>query len=229
MIVGLTGLKNTGKSAAAAYLREQHGFHEIALADEVYRQVAAAFNVTEAQLRSREWKAQPQEALKLVNCTDYEFMQLIVRMELPDVGYNISPLCTEHHTCPRTSTFIIQRWATEYMRGKYGDAYWAELAIGKLRALPKDIKVVVSDVREDHEVEVFEYFTLTRGPVKCGIAKLESPHAWKTGHSSDRGLSRQYIDRIITSVPGDLPGLYQQLEDFINKGMKWKPLNLSKS
>ncbi len=224
MIVGLSGLKGSGKDTAAEYLCVHYGFKQFALGDHIYQQVAKAFNVSEAMLRSREWKDSVQPELALRNCTDQEFVRLIVAAEMPQVDYNISPFCTEAQTCPRTSTFIIQRWATEYRRAVFGKGYWASLLMAELMVLPPYTKVVISDVREDHEVEVLEWFTKSYGPMKCGIMHIVAPGTQHTGHSSDDGLSRQYIDATVYNNKSNFAQLYNQIDQFIESGMKWKPI-----
>ncbi len=224
MIAGITGLKNAGKDTAADYLVAKHGFTKFALGDEIYRQVSKVFGVTEEQLRSREWKMQPQPELALRNCLDRDFVNLITSLEVPKVDYDISPFCTEAQTCPRTSTFIIQRWATEYRRGTCGQGYWVALLAAKLMLLPQGTKVVISDIREDHEVEMMEWYSRSHGPMKCGVAQILRPHTYRTGHSSDDGLSQIYVDAILRNVPGNPAYLYEQLDQFIESGIKWKPM-----
>lgn len=224
MIIGLNGLKNAGKDTAADYLVEKYGFVKFALGDEIYKQVSKAFGVDEDKLRSREWKNIAQDALALRNCNDREFVRMIVASEMPNVDFNVSPFCTESQSCPRSSTFIIQRWATEYRRGQNGRGYWVALLSAKLMMLSHDTKIVISDVRETHEVEMLEWYTRTYGPMKCGIAQIISPHARHTGHSSDDGLDPQYVDAIIRNIPGDFAYLYQQLDSFLESGIKWTPI-----
>lgn len=228
MILGLTGLKGTGKSTVARYLHEVHGFHEVAFADALYREVAAAFGVPVGLLRSRLWKTQVQPALALVRCNDPEFVRMLVADEMPNVGFNISPFCAEAQTCPRTSTFIVQRWATEYRRAQFGDDYWVNFVRNDVRKLPHGARIVVSDVRHDIEMALFDEHVAQHGPTKSGVIELVLPSAHHTGHSSDNGLSRHYVDRTIESIMGDHGGLFSQVNDFINKEMKWKPLNLSR-
>ena len=223
MIVGLTGYKNVGKDTAAAYLVEKHSFVRFALGDEIYRQVAKAFSVTEDEVRSREWKTTVRPELALRNCKEQEFRQMIVSREVPNIDGQISAFCTEAQTCPRTGTFIVQNWATEYRRGRYGNSYWVDLLVSKLMTQMPGTKVVITDIREEHEVEILEWFSRVYGPMPCGIARIIRPGTAHTGHSSDNGLPQQYIDGYITNMPDDFEGLYSQLDNFLERKMKWMP------
>ncbi len=225
MIICLHGLKGSGKDTVAAYLIERHGFKRFAYADDIYRQVAEAFNVLEEDLRSREWKITARPELALRNCSDMAFVRRITAAEMPHADYNISPFCEEAQTCPRNSTFIVQRWGTEYRRADHGENYWSNIEIEKIKKLPPGSRVVISDLRENHEIELLEWFTRTYGPMKCGVLEIRAPGTVNTGHLSDNNLDRQYIDKTVFNTPGDFAGLYNQVEDFLQRGMKWKPLN----
>ena len=218
MIIGFTGLKGAGKDTAAEYLVKHHGFVRYAFADEVYAQVAQAFNVPDAALRSREWKEVPHPALALKHCSDDAFVTAVNELSayvVTDADMN----------APRTSTFTVQRWATEYRRKQLGANYWASIVAAKLLHLPFDTKVVLSDVREDHEVGTLMWFAnrcstdrgSTSKPLPYGIAQIVSPATHHTGHSSDNGLSLRYIDKTINNKPGDFAGLYQQVEEFLQE------------
>lgn len=233
MIVGLHGLKRTGKDTIADYLVAQHGFVKFAFADAVYAEIAQAFGVSEAQLRSHEWKTRPQPELALRNCRDPEFVRMLIAMELPNPDGGMfstcnrlqSPYCTEIQTAPRTSAFITQRWATEYRRGQQGEDYWTNIVECQMAALPDYTKIVVSDVRFVNEAEVLERYTRRHPSLRSAIVQVVMPGTFHTGHVSDDTLPRHYIDHIITSMPGDLSGLYQQVEDFITRGIKWKQIS----
>lgn len=223
MIIGLHGLHGVGKDTAADYLVQKYGFVRVAFADAIYTQVADAFGVTEAQLRSREWKNNVQPGLELRKCKDRKFVQLIAEREMSRIVAPHRAYRSEIVSCPRSSTFIIQHWATEYRRAEFGVNYWANQVEYQMRQLMPFSSIVISDVRELHEVEMIERFTAVHGPLKCGIAQIEMQGAFRTDHSSDNGLPPEYIDSIITNTPGDITLLYNQIETFIQTGLKWKP------
>lgn len=230
MIVGLHGLKASGKDTVADYLVKTYGFTKFAFADAIYSEVATAFGVTVEQLRSREWKHQPQEALALRKCKDPEFVRMLIAAELPGADNGVcnrmqSPYCTEIQTCPRTGTFIVQRWGTDYRRMHQGNnLYWTNKIAEQIAALSDYSKIVLSDVRGIHEVEVMEQYTRRHKQLRAGVVQIIMPGTGHTGHSSDDALPSQYIDHIITNTPGDFHGLYQQVDDFIQRGIKWKQM-----
>ena len=222
MIVCFTGLKGSGKDTAAAYLVRHHGFVQFAFADALYAEVAHAFGVPEEKLRCRGWKNEPQTELALRNCNQLHFTRRIIQAQMPpgQAGRAYAAYCSEAQTCPRTSTFLLQQWA-DVRRAIHGNDYYTDKLILKMTMQPSD-RIVVSDVREDSWAEALESYSALLG-VKCGIAKIEMEGTRHTGHSSDDGLSPQYISTIIVNQPGKLANLYQQLDQFIAKGITWTP------
>lgn len=232
MIVGLTGLKNVGKDTAAQYLIDNYGFQRFAFGDAIYEEVAAAFGIPLEQLKQRSWKTEVRAELALRNCNDPEFVRMIIASELPNPDGGMfstcnrlqSPYCTEIQTTPRTSTFIVQRWATEYKRRLLNDdLYWTRKFATFAAGIAPDTLIVVSDLRHMHEYEAMRDYAYARWNNRGGVAHIDMPGAVNTGHNSDNDLSDYYIDFRITNVPGDLPGLFKQVDSFMNRGIRWKP------
>lgn len=232
MIIGLSGLKRSGKDTIADYLVAKYGFIRFAFADAIYAEVSQAFGVPEDKLRSTEWKTQPQSELSLRNCNDSEFVRMVIAAELPNADGGVfsacnrlqSPYCSEIQTAPRTSTFIVQRWSTEFRRIHQNDnLYWTRKVDNQLAALPDYSKIVFSDVRYIHEIELMERYTARHKLLRSGLIRVSMIGSMvHTGHSSDDALPTEYIDHHITNVPGDFAGLYQQVDQFIMGGIKWK-------
>lgn len=101
---------------------------------EVYREVAQAFNVEERHLRSSFWAVCTQSMLSLSRCADLEFTRRVVVAEMPQVEYNISPLCSEAQSCPRTANFILKSWY-DYKRETVDPDYWEEKKVQTERRL----------------------------------------------------------------------------------------------
>lgn len=175
-IVALTGAPQTGKDVLAQSLVDHHGFFRRAFADPLYEEIAKAYNVTEEQLRSREWKTSTQEALQPRNCLDKGFIELC-----SELGYYTDDFLS--------SRVVLQIWGTDYRRRTYGDHYWAE----KLRIRPEG-DLVIPDLREN--VEAAFLFDMARKVPGSTIivAEILRPGAEPTKHPSCHGLYRGFID-----------------------------------
>lgn len=230
MLVGITGLKNVGKDTAADYLVGL-GFIKLAFADAIYKEIAINFNVPEEFLRLREVKETPHPRLALAFCQDYEFTRHIIaqEMNLPhgcDGGVRAMP--HQEMTKPRSGTWLVQRWATEYRRALFSDDYWVKPVVNQIRALPRGTNVVLSDLRHfPVEMEAFDVYndththragSLTIAP-GMGILELTRSGSVDTGHRSDHGLPRDLITKTYAN-DGTLRELHAALELFITLEIK---------
>lgn len=153
-IVGLVGLRGSGKDTAAQFLVEK-GWKRIAFADALYAEVAKAFGVTVEFLQRRETKELPQKELALVNCQDQFFVAVMlhdagIRLGVTD-GRKVRPFMHK----ARSPRQILQKWGTEYRRGHFTDDYWRLKVEGYIRAHP-EANFVVTDVRFPDEGRLIE-------------------------------------------------------------------------
>ena len=154
-VVGLVGLRGSGKDTAAQALLEK-GWRRTAFADALYLEAAAAFGVTVEFLQHRDTKETPLPELALVNCTDMLFVGTFMGYEderLSSAGADIPRL--EQLTQPRSPREILQVWGTEYRRKLYSDDYWRDQVRQVILANP-EVNFVVTDVRFPDEAKLIE-------------------------------------------------------------------------
>jgi hypothetical protein len=129
MIVGLTGLKGSGKDTVAAYLIKQHQFERRAFADPLKKSVAALLKVPFNEIDR--WKNDPK--MWVTVSKQWETDGLETRYSL------------------RFREFL-QRFGTEAHRDVFGESFWLDYT------LPTDgyyagRKIVVTDVRFANEAK----------------------------------------------------------------------------
>jgi hypothetical protein len=124
MIIGLKGVKGSGKDTVAAYLIKQHGFERKALADPLKKSVAALLNIPYHEIDR--WKNDPKIHVE-ITCDD------------PTVsGY--APIATQ------TFREFLQRMGDEASKQIWGDNFWNDLSL-PLDGYYHGKKIVVTDVR----------------------------------------------------------------------------------
>lgn len=185
-LVGLLGAKGAGKDTCAHYLVSEADFVRVSFADALYREVATAYEVTEAFLGNRDTKETPLKALCLANCKNLQFVETALR----ELGYNarfrkqaLTTLVqgrTPKHVharrvrtvlnAPRSPRWTLQIWGTEYRRrGRYGvDSYWLDIVTALVKANPQRAHVI-TDVRFRNEAQ----FVRAMGGVLVRIRRPE--------------------------------------------------------
>lgn len=153
-IIGLLGVKGSGKDTAASFLIASRGYRRIGFADALYREAAVAFGVTVEFLGNRNTKETPLPELALANCTDAGYLAC--------VGYRIGgkrrKLLAKQLQEPRSPRFILQFWGTEYRREgcpSYvaDDNYWLNIVEHEIRANPEE-SYAITDVRFPNELQL---------------------------------------------------------------------------
>lgn len=150
IIVLVADRPRAGKDTVADMLIE-HGAAQckVAFADELYREVADAYQLREDTLRLDYVKTHPSAALALCECENKEFVDLMV-------GRGESEYLT------RTSRQILQWWGTEYRRSQNPN-YWIDRLVEKVRGTPVGLPVAITDVRFPDEYEVTRSIAEERG------------------------------------------------------------------
>ncbi|MGC8518949.1 MAG: hypothetical protein ACP5P4_10545 [Steroidobacteraceae bacterium] len=214
MLIGLLGLKGSGKDTAAAMLAEL-GFKRMAFADALYAEVARAYEVTPHFLGRRDTKETPLERLALKHCRDARFVGLFT--DAARGGRSI-----EEVESPRSPRWVLQQWGTEYRRNsEWGyEGYWVDPVMRKIDAMPPGSRIVLTDVRSLLEVQ---------GIRACGGAlvrirrrKVDEDDAFAVAaglvsalHSSEMLARTCKVDFEIENVEGDPGAMRRELETFL--------------
>lgn len=218
-LIAFTGAPRVGKSEASDYMvRTGDNYVKHTIARGLYEEVANAFHVTVAQLCSDEWKRGSVPMLALEHCRDPEFQRLIQELETPERPgvKRILDGCILDKA--RSSRFILQRWASEYRRAQ-NPRYWVN-QFGEDLRLDLGKNIAVCDLREDLEAQFLEEYATMHG-YSTLIINIESWRNLKTNHSSDNGVSAQYIDATVQNN-GELEEMFAQIEVHL-KGKVWHP------
>lgn len=154
-ILALHGLPGAGKDTLADFMVDHFGFHKIAFADGLYREVADAFQVTVPFLRERSTKLEFQESLSLYNCADSGYRNYCVTLRGEDL-YS-----------PRTSRYHLDMYGTDYMRYKGTQGKWVDYVVDALRR-HNDWNTVITDLRSYTDLREFY-------AIKRAAAELRAP------------------------------------------------------
>lgn len=108
---------------------------------------------------------------------------------------------------------LLQWWGTDYRRKFFGDNYWIEKCIDKIKLLPSESLVVVPDVRFINEFEAIKKL----GGTVWRIYRPHSPNE-TDNHSSETELSSyiNYFDETIINN-GTLQDLEQRVMLFLKQ------------
>ncbi len=180
-----------GKDTAADMLVNEMGFYKDSFGAEIYNEVAPAFGVTIEQLQSNEWKTQPQPELALINCRDGTF-KAVASQEILEADQE-EPCSIWYE--PRTSRFLLQRWATEYRRAQ-DLRYWVNKVEYRLERVNDGVDIVISDLREMHEYNALRNFALLSG-MSFRVLEIRRDGSVSNGHSSDGGIPPTCINTVI--------------------------------
>lgn len=217
-IIALHGLPRAGKDTLAGLIVRQ-GLRlaraidpprQFAFADALYGEVAAMFEVSETDLRSHEWKTQPQEALALWHCHDPQYRAWLRARPLPVFD-------------AQTSRFHLRSYGTDYT-GEYRTRdHWARVLIAKLDAYAQehDGLIVVSDLRRIgtslHELEALRLWAHLQARALV-IVHIVRPGYTPTQplHASDILFPPGTSHVTLTNAEGAPPeALLQQLTTFL--------------
>jgi|SRR5215831_1535849 len=124
MILGLCGLKQSGKDTIAAYLVKNHGFERKAFADPLKRSVAALFGL----------RFQDIDKLKM----DEDVQVMVTKYGEPRISMSMRVL--------------LQRYGTEAHRDVFGNCFWVDLTL-PVQGFYPGRAIVVTDVRFREEAE----------------------------------------------------------------------------
>jgi Deoxynucleotide monophosphate kinase len=162
MIIGLTGLKGSGKDTIAAHLVKEYGYERRAFADPLKKSVANLFDIPFHEVD----QMKNDETLKV---------QLIRAGNKPLHGTFPLPI--------RSLTFreFLQRYGTEAHRDvpEFGDDIWIDLTL-PVKGYYEGRDIVVSDVRFENEARRIRYLKGVVVEVARPALVNQDPHRSET-------------------------------------------------
>ena len=207
-IVGLMGVKGSGKDTGARYLTEELGFVRIGFADALYKEVADAFGVTVEFLGNRDTKESDLPQLALAHCRDAAFVRAVREEE----GAEAFPDYEQFLLAPRSPRFVLQLWGTEYRRRRGVDSYWLDIVQAAIEANPQR-SFVVTDVRFNNEANFIEAMRGTlirvRRPDLEAREAAERSKNGRAAHPSETELLTRRVDHEVVNVEGHPDSLRQ--------------------
>lgn len=187
MIIGLKGLKGSGKDTVAAYLIKQHNFERRAFADPLKKSVAALLDIPYHEIDK--WKNDP------------EILVGIYRDEHDGYNWAVSG------KAPITFREFLQRYGTESHRDIFGENFWLDFT------LPTDgyyagRKIVITDCRFENEAR---RVTASNGYV----VQIRRPgHEAQDQHRSEELFPLKMVDYELINDAG-LEELYDRIETML--------------
>lgn len=202
MIIGLTGRKRSGKSTAARYLVEDHGFTELSFAEPLKRMALAVDPIIG-------FRSTPDGGQ---------------RVYLSDVVHEIGWECAKDEY-PEVRRFL-QRLGTEGVRDHIGQDTWVNLAeLEIIRVIRENTKaggvaqanIVFADVRFENEADLIRDW----GGVVIEVYRPSQGDP-EPEHSSENGVRS---DCSVVNREGDLEALFAVLDHCINRIRKARRAN----
>lgn len=210
-VIGITGLKRSGKDTAASYYKDIHGYIQLSFAaklkeitnkylgcvskDESDREQIQEFDVHHRNL------IMAAHSLGLADISNEFMLRFFDVFEQFAVSYDESS--TRYRTSYRK---VLQLVGSEVCRHFQGDI-WVKQVEDVLRSPEnKDGKFVISDVRFDNEARMIR----DTGGI---ILRVVREGTMNDGHSSEKGVDDKYIDYVIENTTFE--NLYRQLEEVL--------------
>lgn len=198
-VVGLLGVKGSGKDTCAKFLVDEFGFRRVGFADALYQEVADAFGVTVEFLGNRETKETPLPQLSLAKCKDADF----VRCFAEEVGWDLSSGAFLSE--PNSPRHVLQLWGTEYRRRRGIDSYWLDKVKELIDSEPQT-NFVVTDVRFSNEFNFIGSMggkrIRVRRPELEAKEEAERSRAGRAAHPSETELLGKPTDAEVHNVEG---------------------------
>jgi hypothetical protein len=187
MLVGLTGLKGSGKDTVADYLVKHHGYEKVSFAALLKESVASLFDIQREYIE--EWKNDPHVSVA-IRITELD--------QTPPLSITAIEMSFRE---------FLQRYGTEAHREVFGQDFWVEQAFMSFPFTVRD-NLVFPDVRFDNEAIAII--------VRDGLVfSVERPGSdLEDQHASEQGINPEWIADFLHN-DGDFENLYDQIEERI--------------
>lgn len=180
MIVGFVGKKGSGKSTAAEFLEEEHGFTRHNFKDTLVAEIKHKLPLV------------LNEIVELMNWTEYEFNGS------GDEPWTVDRLFKEK---PPVMRALLQNYGTEVRRAD-DPAYWVD-AWGQLASVLSEKDLVVDDVRFENEAQAIR----DMGGCLIRIVKDSFDYPVVDAHASETEQDSIIVNHEIKVKEGDLDKL----------------------
>jgi len=167
MLVGISGVKGSGKDTIADILVEDFGFTKIAFADDLKLSVGQTLNITRSDID--EWK-------------NIEHIRVVVE----------NKKAPSTHLVDLSFRELLQRWGTEGHRHVFGTDFWVEQLFRRNLDWKKDF--VIPDARFFNEIEKIKSFFGSTIILVEGRATSSDSHASETEFLNNRDEFDAYIE-----------------------------------
>ena len=189
MILGLTGLKGSGKDTVAAHLIKEYKFERRAFADKLKQSAAALFDIN------------PSEFEKLKND---DTAQVALGRLSDDMDY-LYPFGSSRLISVRE---FLQRYGTESHRDVFGENFWVD------QVLPRDgyyadRSIVITDCRFISESRRIKF-------LKGYIVRIVRGDSNQDPHRSELEQFDMEIDYTLNNI-GPLEELPKQIDEMMSK------------
>jgi hypothetical protein len=187
MIIGLTGLKGSGKDTVGAYLVKEFGFERKAFADPLKRSVAALFDIPFSEI----------DKLK-------DMLDNWIFLDMDGVLEPVSKM--------NFRTFL-QRYGTEAHRDIFGKNFWVDLTL-PVQGFYPGRAIVVTDVRFRNEAERVKYLDGIIIRIKRGSLE-QHPHGVEGEPDVHESEIMDYPDLVDFTLYND--GTIEELFETVNQ------------
>lgn len=185
MVIGLTGLKGSGKDTVADYLVEHHGFTKVSFAGLLKESVAKLFDISLEDIER--FKNDPYVRVSITGPNSSQLGPHIIEFRR------------------RTFREFLQRYGTEAHREVFGDDFWVTQIRHKYPLFGPGGHYVFSDCRFDNEaIAIIEWGGQVYRVDRSYNLKGVDDHVSESGVNSDL-----VADTIINN--GTLDELYEEV------------------
>ena len=139
LLIGIKGIKRSGKDTIANILINHYDFIRISFADALYEEVANLFGVTVAFLRADNTKEKALKELELSKILNKE--PAFVQYCMTELGMYL--------TWPQSPRRVLQEYGN-WKRGVVSETYWVDKVLDVIKTQP-DKNFCIADVRYKNE------------------------------------------------------------------------------
>lgn len=145
MIIGLTGLKGSGKDTVGAYLVKEHSFERRSFADSLKRSFAALFDIPMWEIEN--WKNDDNVYITVGNKNTVDVDRSTLGEASLMIPHDMWSPIREH-----TFREALQRYGTESHRDIFGENFWVDQTL-PVEGFYSGRSIVVTDVRFHNEAQ----------------------------------------------------------------------------